>query len=83
MMVRKPAYDILSIGFKSAFEKLGEIREMKRQMRTECEHCPVSTLCTMCPGWALAFHGDYETPVEAICQMGKLRAQEFAQVDML
>jgi len=83
MINRKPAYEILSISFKSAFEKLGEVREMKRQLHTECEHCPVSTLCTMCPGWALAFHGDYETPVASVCRMGNLRASLSSQKKML
>ena len=83
MMVRKPAYDIPSMGFMPAFTKLGEVREWERQMHTECEACPVGMLCTQCPGWSLAFHGDYETPAEPVCGLGKLRANEFVKVAVL
>jgi len=63
MMVRKPAFDLLGTGFMKAWETLGEIRNWKRKNGTECETCMINALCPQCPGWSLAIHGDFETPV--------------------
>jgi len=81
MLVRKPSYNVLSMGFVSAWEKIGEIRHLKRKLNTECETCPVGALCTQCPGWSLAYYGDYETPVPSVCELGKLRAKNIACIE--
>jgi radical SAM protein with 4Fe4S-binding SPASM domain len=75
MMVRKPAYNLLTISFNKAWEALGEIRNWKRQDNTECETCAINALCPQCPGWSLAIHGDFETPVKYICELAKKRAE--------
>jgi len=80
MMVRKPSYNVLSMGFGSAWEKIGEIRRLNRQSNTKCETCSVGALCTQCPGWSLAVYGDYETPVPAVCEIGQLRAMQISCV---
>jgi len=76
-MSRRPAYDLLSMGFQEAWERLGELRQLKRQLDTPCRTCAVGALCTQCPGWSQAVHGDDETPVEFVCKLGKLRAAQF------
>ena len=80
MMVRNPSYDVLSMGFGSAWEKIGEIRSLKRKLNTKCETCPAGALCTQCPGWSLAYYGDYETPVPSVCELGQLRAMQISRV---
>lgn len=74
MMVRRPSFDILQMGFNQAWEALGSIHTMKRTLNTECETCTVAALCTQCPGWSLAVHNDFETPVADVCELGKSRA---------
>jgi radical SAM protein with 4Fe4S-binding SPASM domain len=74
IMVRKPSYNLLEMDFKKAWERIGEIREWTRQKHTICETCTVGALCAQCPGWSLIVHGDYETPVDYICRLGKARA---------
>jgi radical SAM protein with 4Fe4S-binding SPASM domain len=74
MMLRNPSLDILTMGFSTAWEKLGEIRGLKRTQKTECETCDVAALCTQCPGWSQAENGDWETPVTRVCELGRARS---------
>jgi len=64
---------LLNIPFEVAWEKLGELRKLKRQKNTACETCLVGSLCAQCPGWSQLVHGDLETPVDIICTTGKFR----------
>lgn len=75
-MARRPAYDLSEMTFSEAWERLGELRQRKRQLGTACETCSVGALCGQCPGWSQAVHGDDETPVEFVCELGKLRARQ-------
>lgn len=74
LMVRHPAFDLLEMDFKEAWEGIGELRKMQRTMHTECETCIVGGFCSQCPGWSYISHGDYETPVDFVCRLGKRRA---------
>jgi len=76
IMVRRPAYSILEYGFVEAWEKVGTSREMLRLLGTQCESCRIGALCRQCPGWSLAVHDDYETPVDEICEFAHIRANE-------
>lgn len=82
MMVRRPKFDVLDLGFDQAWEKLGQIREMKRELHTRCESCSAAAMCTQCPGWSLAVNNDYETPVQAVCDLGLKRAARFSYIEM-
>jgi radical SAM protein with 4Fe4S-binding SPASM domain len=82
IMVRKPSFDLNVVPFSEAWESLGEIRHWKRQKHTICENCTVGGLCSQCPGWSLIVHGDYETPVDYICQLGLARARQMAEVKL-
>lgn len=76
-MSRRPAYDLWETSFQEEWERLGELRQRKRQLDTPCRTCTAGALCTQCPGWSQAVHGDDETPVEFVCELGKLRAAQF------
>jgi len=77
LMARRPAYDLRLGTFRQGWEDfLGELVRSQRQQETACRRCSAGALCIQCPGWSQAVHGDSETPVEAICQMGRLRAAE-------
>ena len=73
-MSRRPSYDLISMSFDEAWQRLGELRALKRRLATECETCAVGGLCMQCPGWSQAVHGDDETPVDYVCQLGRQRA---------
>jgi radical SAM protein with 4Fe4S-binding SPASM domain len=75
-MSRQPAYSLLGMGFKQAWEKLGELRMLKREIDTPCQTCTLGGLCSQCPGWSQAVHGDNETPVEFLCELAHLRKMQ-------
>ncbi len=77
-MVRTPLNNLKSMDFYEAWNNLGELRRKKRQLHTICETCTVGALCGQCPAWSLLVHGDDETPVEFVCQLGKMRARKFS-----
>jgi len=74
-MVRYPTYDLQKVPFKVAWERMGEIRLLKRQKESPCITCDLGALCQQCPAWSQAIHGDNETPVEFLCQLAHLRAR--------
>jgi radical SAM protein with 4Fe4S-binding SPASM domain len=77
MMARRPTYDLLQGSFQEGWEQvLGAALRKKRTLDTPCRTCTVGALCTQCPGWSQLVHGDDETPVEYVCEMGRLRAAE-------
>jgi len=75
MMVRKPAYDLRSGNVEEGWQFLGEVRAKKRELDTPCRTCDVGMLCIQCPGWSQMVHGDLETPVDYICEVGHLRKE--------
>ncbi len=77
MMARQPSYDLLQGNFQEAWEEfLDAVLRKKRVLDTPCRTCTVGALCTQCPGWSQLAHGDDETPVAYICEIGRLRAQQ-------
>lgn len=81
-MARRPDYDLRQMSFHEAWERLGAVRQQKRQLDTACRTCTVGGLCTQCPGWSQAVHGDDETPVEFVCQLGRLRAERAQRIHL-
>lgn len=73
-MTRHPSYNVLEMGFQQAWEKIGDLHKLVRQKETICQTCTLGALCPQCPGWSQAVHGDDETPVDFICQLGHMRA---------
>lgn len=74
IMLRNVEQDLVKMDFNQAWEKIGELRTMERQQHTACETCTVGALCSQCPGWSQIVHGDFETPDNYLCQLGKARA---------
>lgn len=77
MMARRPSYDLLQGSFQEGWQALGTVIKEKRELETPCRTCRVGVLCPQCPGWSQMVHGDNETPVEFVCQVGRLRAAQF------
>lgn len=76
MMARRPAYDLREMSFQEAWERMGALRLKKRQLDTPCRTCSAGIVCLQCAGWSQMVHGDDETPVEYICEIGRLRAAQ-------
>ena len=75
MMARQPAYDLRGGNLKEGWDFLEAVRNKKRILDTPCQTCKAAMLCTQCPGWSQMVHGDDETPVEYVCEIGHLRLQ--------
>jgi radical SAM protein with 4Fe4S-binding SPASM domain len=77
MLARRPAYNLLDGSFQEGWEEfLGAALRKKRTLDTPCRTCSVGALCTQCPGWSQLVHGNDETPVEYVCELGRLRAAQ-------
>lgn len=72
-MVRVPCYNLVKINFTDAWEKLGQVRSLKRTHKVECADCDYAILCNQCTGWSQAIMGDAESVVPFICQLTKQR----------
>jgi radical SAM protein with 4Fe4S-binding SPASM domain len=77
MMARRPAYDLRQGSFQEGWRFMETVRAEKRELNTVCRTCTVGVLCAQCPGWSQMVHGDNETPVEFVCELGRLRADQF------
>lgn len=77
-MVRKPAYNLTKMSFQEVWQNLGDLRKLKRQLETPCTSCAAGALCSQCPGWSQVIHGDNETPVDFVCQLGQMRTNQFS-----
>lgn len=82
-MARMPHQDLRQMSFAEGWERLGAVRQQKRQLNTPCRSCTVGGLCTQCPGWSQVVHGDDETPVEFVCELGRLRAERTQRTDLV
>lgn len=76
LMARRPSYDLRQMRFEEAWEALGAVQQRRRNLDTACRTCTVNALCLQCPGWSQVVHGDDETPVEYVCELGRLRAAQ-------
>lgn len=73
MMARRPAYDLTQGSFLEGWAFLGTALTKQRTLDTPCRTCTAGSLCMQCPGWSQAVHGDDETPVDYVCEIGRLR----------
>ncbi len=75
-MARRPAFDLNEMPFMEAWEKIGDLRKLKRQKNTKCRTCEIGAYCVQCTGWSQLVHGDDETPVEFICELAHAFASQ-------
>ncbi len=75
-MARRPAFDLKQLPFMEAWEKIGELRQLKRQKNTKCRTCTIGAYCVQCAGWSQLVHDDDETPVEFICELAHAFASQ-------
>jgi len=75
-MYRNPAYSLLEMSFNEAWERLGEIRKLKRKQDNQCRTCELGGICSVCPGWSQAVHGDNESSIDFLCELAHARAKQ-------
>jgi radical SAM protein with 4Fe4S-binding SPASM domain len=80
IMSRRPAYDILQLGFQEAWKRIGKLRNLKRTIGTKCDTCPIRGYCVQCPGWSQLVHGDFETPVDFVCNLAHAYAAQNEEI---
>ena len=75
-MARRTAFDLKEMPFMEAWNKIGELRQLKRQVDTKCRTCQIGAYCVQCTGWSQLVHNDDETPVEFICELAHAYASQ-------
>lgn len=78
-MLRSPSYDLLSGSFREGWDKcFAQISSVSRQKKDEpCGQCPDISFCDICPAWSRLEGGEDDFVVNYLCQIAKLRAEEF------
>lgn len=78
MMSRNKSFSLRHGSFHEGWnEFLPQFMTYKPKKNYKCTQCELLALCSQCPGWAWVENGDLETPVEYLCQITHLRAEEF------
>ena len=78
IIVREPAYDLLSGSFEEGWGKFfPEILKQKKSSASECSVCELRDLCGNCAGWSVLENGKQEEVVDYLCKIAHLRAKEF------
>jgi len=78
VLSRSPSYSLRTGAFGNGwYNFFGKVREQKVQKDFLCRKCELISLCGQCPGWSHLEHGNWDTPVEYLCQIAHLRAQAF------
>lgn len=80
LMSRRPVFDLKTMSMQEAWGKIGELRELKRHLPSECNSCTINQLCTQCPAWSQAYFGDDESIVPFVCELGRSRSQRASKL---
>ena len=77
-MARFQQYDLRCGSFKEGwYQSVPEFLTLKPMGDYKCGQCDLISLCDQCPGWAWLENGSPEAPVEYLCRIAHLRAEEF------
>jgi radical SAM protein with 4Fe4S-binding SPASM domain len=76
---RRTKYNLLQGTFREGFYEAlpKQILALRRTRYSECQSCPMISLCGNCPSWAELECGDPEAKAEWLCQIAHLRAAAF------
>lgn len=80
LMTRRPSYSLLELSLSDAWKALGELRQKKRVLPSPCLSCTMNSMCSQCPGWSQAMHGDDESVVDFVCELGRLRSENALKI---
>jgi sulfatase maturation enzyme AslB (radical SAM superfamily) len=75
-MVTQSAVDLRKESFRTGWQSLFETMCQRQASENyKCKTCELFDLCSICPGWSLAEHNSFETPVEYLCEVSRGLAQ--------
>lgn len=75
---RTPSYNLKTGSFKVGwYDFFRNICQQKVREDFKCKECELVSICGQCPGWSYLEHGNYDTPVEYLCEIAHQRAEEF------
>jgi radical SAM protein with 4Fe4S-binding SPASM domain len=76
---RQTNYNLLQGTFHEGFYEAipSRVLAQRRTRFSECQSCPMISLCSNCPSWAELECGDPEARVDWLCQVAHLRAAAF------
>lgn len=79
VLARRPSYDLRHGTFREGYyDFLLPLSQRKRTRVSECMKCANRRICTICAGWSQLETGDLEeTPIPYLCEVTRLRAQNF------
>ena len=76
-MSASDTYDLRQGSFREGWEDfISTVRQKKITRQTKCFACEIKAMCGMCPANGELEKGDPEEPVDFLCRVGHLRAQE-------
>lgn len=79
LMVREPAYDLLSGNFKEGWRDfIYEVRSQEVPIGA-CSSCDKFSFCGYCPGWAQLEGHNPKEPLEYLCKITYLREKELSK----
>lgn len=78
MMVPGYEYDIRHGSFREGWEDyFPTVIGRRRERASRCDTCAIASACDGCPGWSLLEHGEFEHPVDYLCEINHRRAEAF------
>ena len=79
MLVREPAIDAATLGFRAAWEELGTYPRVAYPADSACARCEMQHLCSHCPGADLVDGAPLGLQACFDCELAQLRAQVLEQ----
>ena len=77
-IVTEPAFDLRKESFLEGWQEfIPKLKAMPRKENNTCGACRIKPLCGACPAWANLECGNYEKPIEYLCEIAKIREEEF------
>jgi len=84
MMVPSVTYDLRHGSFQEGWESfLDSVVRLKKAKTTRCDSCAIAAACDTCPGWSILEHGEFEHPVDYLCEINHQRAAAFGSTSLL
>ncbi len=84
MMVPSVTYDLRHGSFREGWDTfLDRIVNLKKTRTTRCNSCAIAGACDTCPGWSTLEHGEFERPVDYLCEINHQRAAAFGSTVLI
>jgi radical SAM protein with 4Fe4S-binding SPASM domain len=80
VLSRTPSYNLIKGNFRDGwYNQFKRIREQKCKPNYICKDCSLISICGQCPGWSYLEHGNFDTPVDYLCEIAHKRLEAFQE----